>query len=103
MKGAHRTSLERSVDRFASARWVRVAVFVVAALLAVGAVVSLVTEHWGWLLAIALVLFVAEVAGAGWHDHLHRRRSEPVHALWGSNNQNRPARLGGPDAPPGPE
>ena len=44
-------------------------------------------------LALVVVGFVIEIGGAWVHDLGHRRRCEVTHAMWGTDDRNRPAWL----------
>ncbi len=47
------------------------------------------TGTWAFV-ALALVALVVELAQFARHDRRHRARGEPPHAMWGSNDRNRP-------------
>lgn len=61
-------------------------------------VIGVVADRVAFI-GVGVVLIAGEFGAIALHDHLHRRRGEPAHAMWGAHNRNRPTRLGGPDMP----
>ena len=65
-------------------------VVTLAVTIGLGAVVAFwSTGTWAFI-ALALVALILELAQFARHDRRHRARGEPPHAMWGTNDKNRP-------------
>jgi fatty acid desaturase len=58
-------------------------------------------RHGNAAVGIAMIIggLALEFVGISWHDRTHLRRGEQPHAMWGTNDRNRPRWLGGPRSP----